>query len=108
MPGLSKLYAGAQKVLVSYVNKQQAFKDAVFVNLAEDCYGNVGAYDLENQYRSAGLFLAMEVCNTSPVEPQIACKYGLSCYRKNPAHFAQFPHPPDHPSNLPPKKWPKN
>ncbi len=26
------------------------------------------------------------------------CMYGLTCYRKNPAHFKEFKHPPGHPS----------
>jgi hypothetical protein len=25
--------------------------------------------------------------------PQIVCKYGRACYRKNPVHFQEFAHP---------------
>jgi hypothetical protein len=36
-----------------------------------------------------------------PVDPRPVCQYGLGCYRKNPAHFAEFAHP-GHPSNVAP------
>ena len=36
---------------------------------------------------------APPVPTTLPLGPSVVCKYGKSCYRKNPVHFQEFAHP---------------
>eukprot|EP00727_Mastigamoeba_balamuthi_P004522 m51a1_g14068 ATP-dependent DNA helicase 2 subunit 1 (907) ;mRNA; f:1235016-1238916 len=37
-------------------------------------------------------------------DARMPCQYGLACYRKNPAHFDEYSHPPEHPLEAARKK----
>ncbi len=42
-----------------------------------------------------------KVVNVVIPDTRVPCKYGTSCYRKNPDHFSHFSHPPSLTPHLP-------
>eukprot|EP01083_Nonionella_stella_P019144 53222_1 len=103
--------------VVLYSNQEQTLTDAKYLNKGEEWYGNVGAYDIENQYHCTGLLLtkcerpinkfvlgkrkqkdALDEDEQPKKKRKIAdgrtvCRYDKKCYRKNRDHLKRFRHP---------------